>query len=277
MAILDKDTIARPELWRLVIMIGPDEMDVGLYPPVAREEIIWYNFNIDPAVPSRMKAIEDLIYSNPLLLSDFRNVDCIIDSTSRIIVPADATLEQCERFLAAATSRDIDPESTISHPAGTNARIMQQVEPELLPFLKRTFFNARFHGRLPLLINYFTTIAPQADNVRVTALVRQSRLTIIIVRGQKLLLANDFSFRSSTDAAYYLLSSLQHLGIEISDPQLDISIQGESLTAKGTITEILHRYIPSTKAVPFPTLRFRASKNTLHIPFPILILPICES
>lgn len=276
-SILDKDTIARPELWRLVMLIGQRSLDVALYPPVAREEILWRSFNIDPDSPSRLKAIEDTIYANPLLLSDFRRVDCIIDSSRRVIVPPCASPEQYESLLSATTAKDVVPDAMMDCPTGCEAHLIQETDPEVLPFLKRTFFNAHFHGRIPLLTKYFATCCDSMKPLRAIALIRDSRLTLIVIDHTRLLVANDFAFSNVTDAAYYLLASLHLLSISPMSDRLDMAIHGESLTAPDTLTAILRRYIPSIKAVPFPTLRFRASKSTLHIPFPLLILPICES
>ena len=77
---LDKEMISQPELWRLALIVSADRLDVALYPPLTREEIIWRSFAFDPDAPSQLRAIEDIIYANPLLLSDFKRVDCIIDN-----------------------------------------------------------------------------------------------------------------------------------------------------------------------------------------------------
>ena len=276
MATLDKDSLARPELWRLVIMIGPRTMDVVLYPPVAREEIVWHRFDLDPAAPTPLKAIEDIIYENPLLLSNYRKIDCIIDSPRRVMVPCDATAEQAELFLSATIAKEPASESILHSDTGCDARMIQSVDAEILPFLKRTFYNASFHGKLSLLTNYFANHTENSGSIKIRALVRDSKLTFIALQNNHLLAANDFNYQSVTDAAYYLLASMKNLCIEPTCPELDFAIHGESLTATGTLTEILRRYVPSIKAIPFPTLRFRASKSTLQIPFPMLILPICE-
>ena len=57
---LDKELISQPELWRLVLMVSPESLYVALYPPVAREEIMWREFRFDAAAPSPLKALEDI-------------------------------------------------------------------------------------------------------------------------------------------------------------------------------------------------------------------------
>ena len=56
MTLLDKDLIAQPQLWSLVLMPGDERLDVALIPPVADEEMIWRTFAFDSATPDRRKA-----------------------------------------------------------------------------------------------------------------------------------------------------------------------------------------------------------------------------
>ncbi len=60
MTLLDKDLIAQPQLWSLVLMPGDERLDVALLPPVADEEMIWRTFAFDSATPDRCKALEDV-------------------------------------------------------------------------------------------------------------------------------------------------------------------------------------------------------------------------
>lgn len=77
---LDKDLIPQPELWRMALLISRQSLDVALYPPVESEEAIFRSITLDPEAPTHLKAVEDAIYENPLLLSDFKSIQGFIDS-----------------------------------------------------------------------------------------------------------------------------------------------------------------------------------------------------
>ncbi len=272
---LEKDLIAQPELWRLALMIGQDSLDVALYPPVAREEIVWRSFPFDPNAPSRLKAIEDIIYDNPLLLSDFRKIDCVIDSRSRLIVPACATTEQYEMLFAAACPSADSMELT-AYPINAEAIMLEGLEPEVTAFIRRTFFNVRLHGRIPLLATYFLSRTDGLRSKRAIVLVRDNRLTLIAINNDRLLAANDFRFNEIADAAYYVMASFSNIGFRPEDADFDLALHGQSLTASDSLASVLRNYLTEIRPVPFPALRFRATKTTLQAPFPLIILPICE-
>lgn len=272
---LDKELISQPELWRLVLMVSPESLYVALYPPVAREEIMWREFRFDAAAPSPLKALEDIIYDNPLLLCDFRQVDCILDTPEYLFVPADTPSDDYELLLS-AVKPDAASAEVLPQPAGPDAMMLQSLQPDIIAFLKRTFYNITFRSRLSLLVNYFSAPQRELTERRAVALIDGQRLTLLAFDGRRMLAANDFSFSTAADAAYYVMASLQRLRFDTSDPSFTLAIHGQSMTADGTLAAILRPYVTNIRAVPFPSLRYRASKSTLQAPFPLLIAPLCE-
>ncbi len=272
---LDNDLISQSELWRLVLMLDEGALHVALYPPVAREEIIWRTFPLDSAAPDRLRALEDIIYDNPLLLNDFRRVDCIIDSPNHVLVP-ELTEPELFPLLMSATGTAEDPEETVAFPVAENALLLQELEPDTTAFLRRTFFNIQFHARTPVLARYLISHSGGLKPSRAIVLMGDNRLTFMAIRDNRLLAANNFKFRSRTDAAYYVLSAMNSVGFDPADQNVDLAIHGESLTADDTLAGTLRPYVRNIRAVPFPTLRYRVSRSTLLIPFPLLVLPICE-
>ncbi|MDE6100593.1 MAG: DUF3822 family protein, partial [Paramuribaculum sp.] len=272
---LEKDLISQPELWRLALMIGHDSFDVAIYPPVAREEVVWRSFPLDPNAPSRLKAIEDIIYDNPLLLCDFRKIDCVINPESRLIVPSCASPEQYEMLFSAACPSSESLELTATE-INDDTLMLEGFEPEITAFLKRTFFNVTIRGRLPLLISYFIHRAEGLRPKRAVTLITGNRLTLIALDGNRLLAANEFQFNEIADAAYYVMAALNHIGFKTDGQDFDLAVHGQSLTSSESLAAVLRNYVAEIRPVPFPSLRFRATKTTLQAPFPLIILPICE-
>lgn len=276
---LDKEMISQPELWRLVLLVGADRLDVALYPPVAREEMIWRTFPYDHAAESPLKALEDIIYDNPLLLCDFRRADCLLDNNSTLLMPADMEPGAIAAMMRAADAdapagKAVDESMLDIYPAvAGNAVAVTERDADVTAFLQRTFYNIRFDSRLAMLCRYFLGEATGTKPTRVYVPVRRNRLTVIAFEGQRLLMANDFRFSSDTDAAYYIMASLSNLGIDPAEADISVGTVGAS---SEELTDILRRYIPSLRPLPFPTLRHRASKSTLQAPYELIIRPLCE-
>lgn len=272
---LEKDIISQPELWRLVLMISANGLSVALYPPVAREEIIWRKFDFDPAAPDRLKAVEDIIYDNPLLLCDFKRIECIIDSGKYLVLPQESNPGDYASLLK-ASSIDNDEDNLLMSCAAANAIVLQALDKEVTQFLKRTFFNINFSSKISMVASYFASHSEGMPSRRVFALIEDKRLTFIALDNQNLLAANEFNFQRLTDAAYYVLAAMKQVGFDPANPEIALATYRDMSDDEISLSTLLKPYIRTLRTVPFPMLRYRASRNTLLTPFPLLILPICE-
>ena len=82
---LEASMIQQPELWRLTMLLRDDSIEVAIIPPVESEDVIYRSLMFDPGRPV-LRSLEDIIYGNPLLLSDFKRVECIIDTDRKSVV-----------------------------------------------------------------------------------------------------------------------------------------------------------------------------------------------
>lgn len=270
--VLDKDMIAQPQLWRLILMPGEERLDVALLPPVAGEEIIWRTFEFDPSTPDRHKALQDIIYENPLLLSDFKSVECIADCGCFMALPAGLDEEGVGETGHAVLAPDDEGCFTLTEPCGaSNAVIAQWIDGETHAFLCRTFFNIRFHSRMSHLIDYLVSLPAGGEGARMYALTRGGEMTVVVLHDGRLLCANDFRYRSESDAVYYLLAAAATLGL--SPGGLQVGVGGDGAPE---LVETLRPYLPGVSELDLPELRYRAGRTTLEAPFDILIRQSCE-
>lgn len=277
---LDKDAISQPELWKLALTVRESRLDVALFPPVTRQEMIWRAYPFDNAAAGRLKAIEDVIYDNTLLLSDFKSVDCIIDNTPELLLPAalpDAQLAGCyDRSIASAKQDATDPFDIETFATGDpDCRVALCQAPEIKAFFTRTFYNVRFDSRLAALCRYFIIHrSRQHDGPEINVILLDNRLTLIATDNDRLLMANNFTFIKDIDAAYYILASISGLGLN--RETVAVHISPATNEGNGSVHDILSRFLPNTGPIPFPMLRYRASRQTLHAPFELITRPICE-
>lgn len=270
--VLDKDMIAQPQLWRLILMPGEERLDVALLPPVAGEEIIWRTFAFDPSVPDRHKALQDIIYENPLLLSDFKSVECVADCGCFMALPAGLGEDGVSETGHAVLAPDDENCFVLTEPCGvSNAVIAQWIDDETHAFLCRTFFNIRFHSRMSRLVDYLVSLPGGGEGARMFVLTRDGEMTVVALRDGCLLCANDFRCRSESDAVYYLLAAAATLGLPVDT--LSVAVGGD---AAATLVGALRPYLPGIIELDSPALRYRAGRTTLEAPFDILIRQSCE-
>lgn len=271
---LDKDMISQPQLWRLVLVLLSDRLDVALFPPLSREEMIWRSYRFDESAPSTLKALEDLIYDNPLLLSDFKSVTCVVGNCPWLMAPIEASDDDCVALMSEAypQSQLCDGEVELCQTSTPNAVQVMVQRPDIKAFLRRTFYNIRFTGRMAELCRYLAVHIDGLTASRMYVVQRGERLLLMAFNGAKLLMANEFHYQTITDAAYYVLASLQHLGM---DASASVALRVDDGDAN-ELSGILKRYLHDVRPIPFPALRYRASKNTLQAPFEVIIQSLCE-
>lgn len=70
---LDKDLVADASICNMLVRVGIERVDVVVYSIVSDNSLIYRSFPVASAV-SRVKALESVVYDNPLMLCDFRRV-----------------------------------------------------------------------------------------------------------------------------------------------------------------------------------------------------------
>lgn len=86
---LDKGLISQPELWSLVMQLSDRRLTAALLPPVDGEQMILSHIPLPVATAgSYAKAVEEAVYDNPLLLSDFSRIGLLTSSPRVALIPA---------------------------------------------------------------------------------------------------------------------------------------------------------------------------------------------
>lgn len=263
--------IPNPELWSLALQLRASGVDVMIYPPSVADEPVVRSYEFDLSV-APLKALEDVIYANTLLFSDFKSVDCYVDAPSFMLVPRDASLAQCSALFGMEFPGADQAEGHAEfYDTGTlNAKVMQVMDAECKSFLSRTFYNIRFHNRLAALCGFFARKGMDGHSA-VYALMDDSRLTLVVLDGEKLLLANDFECGDADTAAYYVLAAMNMLSLP-ADTEVCLH---SSLPGSDAITALRSRlsaYCPATEFLELPPLGFAAGAETFQVPF-IFLLP----
>lgn len=271
---LTKDMIATPGVWRLALRIEPEALHVVLYSTVEDNTLIYRVLPLDKAIPSRLRRVEEAIYSNPLLLSDFARVYCVVATDCYLVTPTEisADADDCAALLSGAFP-DFSGE-VISNSLGTsNAILLMGLDRELAAFLNRTFVSPRIYHPLSPLSRYFILTGARGNNPRMYAHLRGGSIDIIAADKGELLLANTFRYNSINDATYYIMACRRQLGMSDTDDELYIAGDSEG---REQLTAPLRQYLSRLMPAIFPSSMYKAGGEAMKAPFDLIALPLCE-
>lgn len=269
---LDKDMIGQPSLWRLYLRMGAKRLDVMLYNVATDNTLIHRSFIIDQSA-GYLKSVEEIIYDNPMLLSDFQSAHIIVESTLFTIIPSElADGETTRRIFDAQIPGHSDDELIISRLDDQNAVIATAIDPQLARFLRRTFNNAPLTHHLAPLCRYFHDKSRIGNAGKMYAHMRDGNIDILVFGRERLRLANTYPVRDTMDAVYYIMATRDMLGLNAGSDELILA--GDS-AMRETATPILREYLAYVMPAIFPSTMYKAGKEALKAPFDLIILPLC--
>lgn len=258
-------------MWNLLLRFSNEAIHAVLYSIVEDNSLIYRRFPLDTTVPSRISAIENTIYDNPALLSDFRSICCIVETREYAAVPAICTDKSALIFKESFPESRSEP---ITDASGLDDVVfVAGIEPELRGFINRTFHNAQIRSHISSLSRYFALRAGQGNSIKMLANMRASSLDVIVTDGRRLLLANTFSFNTVDDAAYYLLACRKSLNL---DPYADEMLLAGNQSVREKLSPVLRTYLARVMPVIFPPQMFRAGKDAMLAPFDLITAPLCD-
>ncbi len=271
--VLDKNLVSDTSICNLLLRIGKNRLDVAIYSVVHDNSLIYRTFALGQEGEGELRSLENVVYDNPLLLSEFRRTFCLIDTGDAMAVPAEAGGPEEAALIFRAAHPGFEGEILTSPTATRNAILVAGVPTELAGFLRRTFHGISPVCHLSPLSRYFASRPGRGNSNRMICNFRPDAMDAIVLHGTDLLLANTFSYKSPMDAAYYIMAVRNALHLDASADEL---LLAGSQAVRNEITPLLRRFIGRVMPVIFPPQMFRTGKESLHTPFDLIIAPICE-
>ncbi|WP_297059945.1 DUF3822 family protein [uncultured Duncaniella sp.] len=269
---LDKDLVSDASVCDMLVRVGTDSVDVAVFSVVADNSLIYRSFPV--ASPSAgVRALEDVVYDNPLMLCDFRKVSIIVGTTCYAVVPSDAADETSAVGIFRALHPAYSGHVSVLGTATRNASVVCGIESELSGFIGRTFHGASVMPHIVPLIRYFASKPCRGNSRRMVCNFRGTSFDIVMLDGNSLLQANTFAFSNPMDAVYYILASRSRHGL---DPYNDEVLLTGDRIVREEVTPVLRRYISRVMPAIFPPQMFRAGKDAMLAPFDLIVTPLCE-
>lgn len=264
-------------LWHLAVELDSDALRAVARSTVDDSAVLAVTVALDPSAPAPLKALEDAVYSTPMLLADYRSVTVAVRTTAYTLC-ADVLGDTCADACADICAIGGDG-LTLMHDAiaAAGATTVWAVADDILNFVRRTFHNCTIVHHTTPLLRYFAGRRRAGNGGKTYAHFHAGNpaaVDIIIFDGDgHFALAATKIINSDADAMYYILAAARACG---ADPAADsICLCGDG-ARRAALMPLLRRYVASVMPVIFPAAAFRGGDAALKAPFPLILMPLCE-
>ena len=275
--------IEHPALWRLLLHLDDAELTVAMLNTASDASLHLLRFPL-PDGPT-LRTFEEIVYDNPILLSDFKKVDIITRSRQFVFAPAGIDAPAAEALASTYvpdTGSNITFESYISTPADDLLELWAFPDIDVLNFLGRTFSTRKHHHHLESLVAYFGRSNALGNSAKLyvnihrpsDASAPRGQLDLIaFARGGKMQLANTIPFESIDDAADYIRAAARGAGLDLSADEI---LLGGDKALRADIIKVLSRFAASVMPIIFPAAALRFGPAATDAPLPLIFIPLCE-
>lgn len=274
---LNKDIIANTSACKLYVRVTNSAADVMIYNPTEDNSLVSKHIALENSdTEAYLRSLENAVYDNPLILSDFAKTSVLIETGEFLLIPdcvTDSDLQE-KLFTEAHPEHNADTAELLTdHIPALHATMLFAIDKKTVGFLRRAFVNPTFfHHQTPLL-RYFADRRRHGNNAKMFVHLREKNMDVFVYGNDGLRMANTFDFNVIDDAMYYILAVRENLGMEQFTDELLIS--GDAALRRKILPE-LRRFISSVMPVIFPGVMFKAGKNALSVPFDLIVMPLCE-
>lgn len=221
---IDKDSIGDITGATLLLSVGKDSLGVIIVSPGSDPTPIRAILPWDNTIKDSTRRIEEVIYNNPALLSDFDRVHVLIDTPDFCVIPDSLTHD--EAYLCDVILPKIIPDGdTRSDWVLTPWKEMKAVcamkeSVSLLSFLARTFDNPPVEHRLSAWVRRLWLSDPLGMSGKMIVHISGSRLDIAVFGRRSIKLVNSWEYRDIADALYFIMATRHVLDLDNSSGEI---------------------------------------------------------
>ncbi len=231
---LTSNLITDPSLWRLTLRVAPTSLEALLIGPMSADNSV-----LSLREELSNTSLESAIYDNPLLLSDFKSVQLIVDVPSWTLSPV------VDEQVARAMLPDLaGPHELIANDCGA-PKLLTLYPADQLHFLHRTFPDAQPIHSMAVALRWLALFnAKRGNRAHVYALLQPDRMQLFAFgAGSEPQLVNEFAINgSAANASYFILAAA-------ADEELPISLGGDP-TLRNEVSTMLRTHLPANRILP---------------------------
>ena len=264
--------IRNPELWTLVIRLDETSLKFILYCEEEENSLISRELHLDDKAGDYLKALENCVYDNPVLIQDYKQVAVSVHSSRFVILPAEAGDEDTMLDIMDYMYADDNCDSVQCDLEGGKTSVAFSVPRGVVAFLQRTFNMPKIvHSLVPLCL-YSAKKSEKSGITKMYAHVCNDCLDVCVFRKGELMLANTFKLRDVEEASFYLLNVWQSLGLDVMTDELQLSADK---SVRDVLTPQLRKYITYVMPIIFPASAVKIGQDAMKAPFDLILLSQC--
>lgn len=261
-------------LWSLTLFIDAARIHMMLHSDMVTDSIICRSIDLAKWNDDNeyLRALENAVYDNPLLLSDFKRVRVSVDSRKFLFLPAGYgnDYDVHETFEMAFPGSDGDFVVSRGYNCLTDVAFM--LPQGVYQFLRRTFSNVPVRLHLEVLCSYFRGQTNTSTVNRLAVYIREDGvIDLCAFRQGRLQMANTYVCRTNDDMIFYILAVWNELGFDVNSDEIQIA--GDK-TARAAIMPRLRNYVTYVVPVMMPPAAMRLASDVAKAPFNLIVLAI---
>ena len=261
--------IQHPEVWELLVSVGDGQVDYILYTPTVTNSLVTGQVKL---ADSSLQALEDAVYDTPELLGEYKRVRVVIRSRHFVLLPMDATDDDCAMLLRQAFPAD-DGDVAVCPLPGDGVKVVYMMPRAMQAFLGRTFNYPQVYHHLVPLCEYFKGQERGDGIARMFLHMSGDTMDMAIYRNGALLCANSYPYSNAQDATYFALGAWRAHGLDQLTDELLLSGDGDLHAA---VTPLLREYVKHVMPTVYPAAAMRLGRNAMRAPLELIQLALCE-
>lgn len=270
------EPLENPRLWKLYIQLDAQALQVLLLCITDQSVSRFHTIGLDTTVePDR--ALQEAVYSSPLLLADYERVTVCVRTSAYICVDSGLPEQTLRNAAEIAHITDDDTVTMIDPIPGTSISTVWTMPEARYNFLSRTFPSAQILHHITPLITYFSRKSSLGNHGKTYAHIQagnpaQVDLISFDSTGTPALIVTKEA-NTEQDAVYYILAAVKTCGNSLQNDEIYLS--GDR-NRRMPLMQQLRRFAASVMPVVFPTNAFRSGSAALEAPFNMILIPLCE-
>lgn len=275
---LEPNLVPNPQTCRMALRVSPEALDMVIVSRVNDNALIWRRLPMPDSADSdgaiSVRSLEEVVYDNRLLLSDFAAVDVLIDTPRFMAIPNETAADTGKVEEIFGSLYPDDEQDVIVSRATDDAAIAFSADPALTAFLRRTFgAGVRISHVIAPLVRFFAIKTRLGNNGKLHLHMDGRRATLIAFGREGLLMANTFRVNAAEDAVFYTLTAAHHLGFDNATDRVIVS--GDS-DLRDSVLPLLRRSLSYVMPLIFPSDIFKLGRDALRAPFELIALPLID-
>lgn len=259
--------ISDPLQSHMALSVASRSIDAAIFPIDGNGPLISRHIALDA---DSLSALEDTVYNNPLLLSDFGKIDVLIDTMRFMVVPDNIASSSDLRSLLIESFWPGEPlDELYDSIADTPYTLLAAVDRKLLTFIRRTFSLSSVRHRLYPFINSCVSGAKNSEGAKMYVNLHSNATDIVYLKDGELIKANTFATDAVTDSIYYVMLMASTQGFDYSSDELVLC--GDSGLREELMPELrkYFRYVMPEMSI---ATRYGTQAIDLQVPFELLCL-----